>query len=85
MSTEVFYSVSDGDPDDHGERLGPVVTCTVGRWGAAACAEHYWENHDGWESSWPLYFRLYEGEGEAYQDFKVEQDVEPTFYAAAVA
>ncbi|WOE32790.1 MULTISPECIES: hypothetical protein [unclassified Acinetobacter] len=26
------------------------------------CAEDYYDNHDGWESTWPLEFHLYESE-----------------------
>jgi len=43
-------------------------------------AEDYHSNHDGWESSWPLQFRIYEGDAEIAR-FQVEREHEPTFCA----
>lgn len=49
---------------------------------AARCAKDYRDEHDGWESKWPIDFTIYESEdGPALATFTVEQDFEPVFYA----
>lgn len=45
-------------------------------------AEDYWNNHDGWESGWPLDFAIYESEdGQELGVFKVEMETVPEFSA----
>ena len=51
---------------------------------AQACAEDYHSNHDGWESNWPLTFRLWDKTGKHLGDFGVDRDVEPVFFARKV-
>src|SRR4051812_13285342 len=49
---------------------------------AIAAAEDYHANHDGWESSWPIDFFIYESEeGPAVGRFEVERETVPEFYA----
>lgn len=43
-------------------------------------ANDYHSNHDGWESSWPLEFRIYKT-GVEVARFNVERAHEPQFYA----
>ena len=56
------------------------------RFTAQEVAQDYYDNHDGWEASWPLEFSLHETEGGAeLARFVVEMEAEPVFYAAAIA
>lgn len=49
---------------------------------ADLCAEDYWDNHDGWESHWPLIFILHtEEDGEEIARLIVEMESRPTFSA----
>jgi hypothetical protein len=49
---------------------------------AQEAAQDYWDNHDGWEASWPLEFSLHETEGGAeVARFAVQMEAEPVFYA----
>lgn len=49
---------------------------------AIDAAEDYHANHDGWESSWPLDFLIYESEeGPAVARFEIERETVPQFYA----
>lgn len=43
-------------------------------------ADDYHSNHDGWESSWPLQFRIYE-DGVEVARFEVEREYDPRFTA----
>ena len=48
---------------------------------AEDAAEDHFDNHDGWESTWPLTFVLYdEGKNEIGR-FLVQQDARPDFHA----
>ncbi|ELT3494778.1 hypothetical protein R8002_003579 [Citrobacter freundii] len=44
-------------------------------------AEDYWENHDGWESHWPLNIELFV-DGVSVGVFEVVMEMEPTFSAS---
>lgn len=56
------------------------------RWMAQEAASDYHDNHDGWESSWPLVFSLHETQGgPELARFEVQREAEPVFYAAAMA
>lgn len=49
---------------------------------ANQCAQDYFDNHDGWESSWPLDLFLYETEdGPSVAKLSVEMEAEPVFYS----
>lgn len=52
------------------------------QWGLVATdlAEDFHSSHDGWEASWPLQIRIYEGEKEVAR-FSVEREYEPSFLA----
>jgi hypothetical protein len=45
---------------------------------AEHCAEDYHNNHDGWESSWPLEFRIWE-DGVLVARISVERESRPHF------
>ena len=47
---------------------------------AVDAAENFWDNHDGWECSWPLDFVIYQ-DGEEKGTFSVEVESSPTFSA----
>lgn len=52
---------------------------------AEECAEDFEHEHDGWESSWPHNFTLYETEdGPAVATFCVDRDYKAVFYAKRV-
>lgn len=48
---------------------------------AQEAAEDYWENHDGWESHWPLNIELF-ADGNSVGMFEVVMEMEPTFSAS---
>lgn len=53
---------------------------------AGDCAQDYWDNHDGWESNWPLEIHLFESM-EAEQPFykaKVRMEMSPDFFSSEV-
>jgi len=49
---------------------------------AEDAAEDYFENHDGWESSWPQSFQIWTEDDEDYGVFEVEMEHEPVFSAS---
>jgi len=49
---------------------------------AQSAAEDYWDNHDGWESSWPQKICV-EVNGET-GTFIVHMDTEPVFYVSKI-
>jgi hypothetical protein len=56
------------------------------RWTAQEAAGDYHHAHDGWEANWPLEFALHETEnGPEIARFEVHREVEPVFYATAIA
>ena len=49
---------------------------------AQECGEDYHDEHDGWESSWPIKVYLYDGDGEPKGVFEVFMESQPHFYAS---
>lgn len=47
---------------------------------ASMHADYCHANRDGWESTWPLTFRV-KGPDDVITDFEVDRNMEPTFYA----
>ncbi|HGJ5858500.1 MAG TPA: hypothetical protein ACHBX6_02050 [Arsenophonus nasoniae] len=45
---------------------------------AQECAENFYDNHDGWESNWPLVIRIFV-DNKIIGDFKVEMEFWPSF------
>ena len=43
------------------------------------CAEDFWNNHDGWESTWPLSFSVFSKSGELLFSGEVSMEMEPQF------
>ena len=52
-------------------------------WVAEDCAEDFHSNHDGWESKWPLDFKVWYDFGEVLGVFQIEREYEPLFSASA--
>ena len=50
-------------------------------WVVEDCANDYHSEHDGWESSWPITFRIWTESGEVLGDYLVERDYDPVFRA----
>jgi hypothetical protein len=78
----VWYCVDDSAPEN-GYELA-VNDRPLHDWGyiAQECAEDYYHNHDGWESSWPQDVFLRETEyGPIVASFSVHMEAEPQFYA----
>lgn len=46
------------------------------------CAQDYHDNHDGWDSRWPLIIYLFTFNGDFLGKFKVEKESQPCFYAS---
>lgn len=75
---EMFYCVVDHCEDSR-YRFTPNDT-SGDAWTAEEAANDYHSNHDGWESSWPLTFRLFKTEdGPPLGDFEVAMEYEPVF------
>ncbi len=78
----VWYCVDDSEPGNGFELA--VNDRPPHDWGyiAQECAEDYYHNHDGWESSWPQDVFLRETEyGPIVASFSVHMEAEPQFYA----
>lgn len=50
---------------------------------AEHCAEQWHSNHDGWEATWPVEFRVYEDDIEVGR-FSVDREYVPHFYGNAL-
>ena len=48
---------------------------------AQDAAEEYHNDHDGWESSWPCDFTIWNESGKNLGTFTVEREFDPTFSA----
>jgi len=51
---------------------------------AQDCAENYHNQHDGWESSWPVEMTIWREDGTLLGRFSVELEHEPSFSAREV-
>ncbi|HEY4266791.1 MAG TPA: hypothetical protein VGM94_01235 [Galbitalea sp.] len=56
---------------------------TDARDAAQMCADHFHSNRDGWESSWPLEFRVRLPDGTT-EDYIVEREMVPEFTASRI-
>lgn len=50
-------------------------------WIAEECADDFHSNHDGWESTWPMKFKLWDPQGNVVGVFEVDREYTPTFHA----
>lgn len=80
----IFYSVpEDMDDSTYSLEIGDnydIADEYDQRMIADLCAEDYWDNHDGWESHWPLIFTLHTKEdGEKIAQLVVEMEAQPSF------
>ena len=53
-------------------------------WLAEDCAKNYHNQHDGWESSWPITITIYRLDETKLGSFEVDRDVEPVFSARKI-
>lgn len=86
--SEYEYSAGsrEEDHDVYGRLSFPAKQMLYGKmWDMVATdlADHFFHNHDGWEHSWPLQFRIYE-DGKEVARYSVEQETAPTFHANAI-
>lgn len=51
---------------------------------AEDAAENFHDLHDGWESEWPIVFRIFDANGNSIGDFEVEREHRPVFSAVSV-
>lgn len=84
--TNHTYEYSAGNhPHDHGDDCRfefPKRQCIYHQeWHLVATdlADDYHSNHDGWEASWPIEFRIYK-DAECVWKGEVEREMEPVFY-----
>ena len=70
------YSVS----DDPNEKYTIQASCILRTSMAENAAKDFYSNHDGWDTSWPRTFKLWEN-GEYLGEFEVSIEAEPIFYA----
>jgi hypothetical protein len=49
-------------------------------WAAERFAEYYYDNYDGWESSWPITFSVANENGDLLGKIVVRIEPEPHFY-----
>ncbi|WGL99114.1 hypothetical protein QE177_04330 [Arsenophonus sp. aPb] len=71
------------DINDEEDRYELEINSYDEKWSdliATQCAEDYHNNHDGWESDWPLVIRIF-ANNEIIGDFKVEMEFWPSFPA----
>ena len=53
-------------------------------WMAEAAAQDYWDNHDGWETSWPINITIWDADGNKLGECEVEMETVPTFSAGEI-
>lgn len=83
MTSKVYwwkYCVH-SDDDDVLEFNSSCDLSEDGEFLAKQAAEDYHSKHDGWESSWPIPFTIWDNSGKLIGKYTVERDVEPVFYA----
>lgn len=81
----IFYRVIEHCENSHHEAppCSQGLSYGVTEMEARECAQDYWDNHDGWEASWPLTFVLHDGEGgPELGRFFVDMEARPSFTAA---
>lgn len=53
-------------------------------WIAEDCAKQYWEEFEGWEASWPLFFIVRDANMQLIGKFEISLDFDPVFHAGKV-
>jgi hypothetical protein len=54
------------------------------QYAAGDAGEDYYDNHDGWECSWPNTVHLWTAEGTFLGSYMVEMEVVPSFSASKI-
>lgn len=81
MNTKFKYHYRQGDWDDlydFESTWNPENSDYI----AEEVAEDYFSNHDGWESSWPTDFEIFDLDGNSLGVYSVELEHTPTFSAS---
>ena len=83
---KIWYTVPDHDEvSRYSCEVSTSTTFDDLDYQAEICAENYNDEHDGWESTWPLTIALFASEdGPEIARFKVEQEFSPVYRAAVV-
>ncbi len=81
----VYYSVVEHDEASRYRLAETTWNFADPDYLAEECAENYHNEHDGWESEWPLTFVLYETEnGPERARMSVDRESVPSFTATKV-
>lgn len=80
-TTKYQYVVNNGDLED-GFEIDSIwdMKERLFEYVAQDAAEDYHNNHDGWESSWPVDITLFH-DGKEIGKFSVDMETVPAFYA----
>jgi hypothetical protein len=77
---KVYFETEDGEGFHHCKDA-----CDIDWVGAQDCAEQFYREHDGWESTWPLQFGLSSSpEGPVEKWFSVDVEMAPSFSATEI-
>ena len=81
MAENDYYYRIDGE--NNGDLRGPFRN----GWGQPAimaeqAAEHYHDQCDGYEDSWPVVFFIFNAQKQPIGKFSVNRDFDPSFYAS---
>ena len=84
--TTLRYAVNgDGDFEDSYElRWDRSLQLQGLEWMAESAAEDYFDNHDGWESKWPLRIAIWDADGNKLGECDVDREDRPHFIASAI-
>lgn len=81
------YCVIDHNPNcefDDAYEIESASDAEFADWIAEDAANDYHSEHDGWESHWPLTFRIWDDQGKLLGDYNVDRDYDPVFHASEV-
>jgi hypothetical protein len=78
------YAVPDHDENSLYDLFCPHTGPGDLGWVAEAAADDYHSEHDGWESTWPLWFIIYDMRGNRLGQCSVDRETVPQFRASNV-
>ncbi|MCO9048510.1 hypothetical protein [Acinetobacter sp. UC24323] len=90
MSESIFYNIPKECPNSRYELEFKDIETWLEQdleFVGNECAQDYFDNHDGWESSWPLEIRVFKDEHsiEPIASLIVEMELEPHFSSSVKA
>ncbi len=62
-----------------------MIDGEIDEWTVQECANDYYFNHDGWESTWPMTFALKGSKDGEIKRFEVDRDYDPVFIASEIS